>query len=144
MKLLDSKKIEIKVGNGWNFNFSTFFPKSTDAEQNKTVGIFDVIHVGASATDFPENLMKVMKIGGKMTIPVKKQVKFLPEENKENIPPPAQASKKLAGHKSIYEVSAQKQSLYLVTRLSENEWEKKEIFEVNFVPMVGKNEPKKK
>ena len=31
---------------------------------------FDCIHVGASAADFPENLMKQLKVGGRLVVPV--------------------------------------------------------------------------
>lgn len=73
MNLFGSKKIEIVQGNAWDFDFSVFpdlyTEVSTESEpgkpKRKFLG-FDAIHVGAAADEFPHNLMKSLKIGGKM------------------------------------------------------------------------------
>ena len=57
--LLASKKVQFVVGDGWN-----------GLESN---GPFDAIHVGAAAAKIPLPLVKQLKIGGRMVIPVGEQ-----------------------------------------------------------------------
>ena len=57
--LLLSKKVQFVVGDGWNGLESS--------------GPFDAIHVGAAAAKIPLPLVKQLKVGGRMVIPVGEQ-----------------------------------------------------------------------
>lgn len=59
--LLLSKKLQFVVGDGWN-----------GLESN---GPYDAIHVGAAASKIPSQLVKQLKIGGRMVIPVGEESK---------------------------------------------------------------------
>jgi len=49
-------RIVVSQGNGWDPPFEQEF--------------FDCIHVGAAAEKLPQNLIKILKKGGKMVIPI--------------------------------------------------------------------------
>jgi len=54
--LLESKKVVLKVGDGW--------------KGEPSMGPFDAIHVGAAASEIPAALVSQLANGGKMVIPV--------------------------------------------------------------------------
>lgn len=59
-ELLQSGRVHVVRGNGWE-------------DECVANGPFDVIHVGAAADEVPDSLLRALKVGGRMVIPVGKE-----------------------------------------------------------------------
>ena len=68
--LLRQQTVQLGLGDGWQGIVHTNNPSEQQQQQQQLPRLFDAIHVGAAATDFPQPLLMQLKVGGVLLIPV--------------------------------------------------------------------------